>query len=186
MMRTQTISQTQWSPECCCPDPITKQWLTQVDRFSQTIAAVYGSIAIHLCSQQWETLADEETQMLDQSQAWARQVLIYGGGDLIAFARTVVPTRLYYQLALDKLGDQPIGPKVLFQDPSCRRSAFEYATLNAHDVYRRLMMHWVNLPLQQSLYARRSHFYVQSQQLLLTEVLLPLEQWPYGDDRQIV
>lgn len=178
MMYAETITQTQWSSTCSCPNPVTKQWLMTVNRLSQTIESTYGCVAVHLCSQQFESLLNDEAQALKQSQAWVRQILLYGGDYLIAFARTVIPANLYNRLGLNSLGEQPIGPRVLFQDPHCERSAFEYSALNIDNEHRQQMQCWVDVNLQDELYARRSQFYLQSEHLLITEVLLPLEQYP--------
>lgn len=179
MIQADTIQTTQWASDCLCPDPTMKQWLTQPYRLSNTIEASLGELEVKLCHQHWDDVLASEYKILGQQQAWIREVLLYGGPQLAAFARTVVPSDLYYKLELDQLGEQPLGPKVLFQRPELQRSPFEFSELSANSDYQQRLRQWVSLQnQQQTLYARRSRFSWSNETLILVEVLLPLSQKP--------
>ena len=181
MTHKQTLQSTNWASTCCARDPIMKQWLVNTYRLSDTIKATMGDCQIDVCSQNWDYLTACESSLINHSKAWVRQVLLYGDNRVVAFGRTIASDAMYKKLGLDSLGDQPIGPQILFQHTQLERSPFEYKTLTAHDDYYQMLNNWTTLDKQSILHARRSRFTLQNEAcepLLLVEVFLPLDKPP--------
>lgn len=178
MMQTKVRHKTDWATAFNDSNSVMEQWLTQVNRLSSTLDATLGNFAIDLCSQRLQSLLPCEVDITGCTQAWVRQVLFYSGDRIVGYARTMIPPTLYSQLNLDALGNQPIGPQVLFKQPHLKRSDFEYCVLHQASVYYQQMQQWVTEQLPSLLYARRSRFDQGDEPILLVEVLLPFSKRP--------
>lgn len=101
--------------------------------------------------------------------ALIREVILHGRNDPWVFARSILPlTSLTGSLRhLRKQNNRPLGA-FLFSQPQLRRSAIAVARISRDHAY--VPIHLVN---NQSLWGRRSVFYLQQKPLLVSEVFLP-------------
>ncbi len=118
--------------------------------------------------------ADEAKQLsLDsESMALVREVYMLCDGKRWLYGRTVIPEQTLVGKAkqLIELGEVPLG-KFLFSDPEITRSPFIVTQLESHhDLFKKALSSDM---AEDSLWARRSKFFIDNRPLLLTEVFLP-------------
>jgi len=131
---------------------------------------------VEVVSQQWaRPMLNEAIRlgMHNNEVALIRQVYLYCGDTPWVFARTVIPKRTLTgaQRYLAHLGSKPLGA-VLFADPNMQRDEVEVARIlpnqRLYDVATN------NLSAQpESIWGRRSVFYLNHKRLLVNEVFLP-------------
>lgn len=147
-----------------------RRWLC--DRGSLTkhlIAASENCFRVEVQQQDWLIPSRSEAKVLGikhRQVALIREVKLIGNDQTYVVARTVIPagTLTGKQKQLATLGNRSLGT-VLFNDPSMRRGKFQISRLR-------------NEPQKeggsQSLWARRSVFYLSNKPLLVCEVFLPV------------
>lgn len=108
-----------------------------------------------------------------QTQAYVRDVLLFGGGRARVFAHSVVPRAALHGAwsGIMQLGTRPLG-EALFTNPRIQRLGLSMRRVDArHPLYRAAQRH-TSVDAQQ-LWARRSVFCLDGRPLLVTEVFLP-------------
>ena len=98
-----------------------------------------------------------------------REVILYGNNQPWVFARSLLPlSSLTGRLRqLRKASRKPLGA-FLFKQPHLQRSPIEIAKINQNQYYLPKYLH-----NDQSVWGRRSVFYVDQKPLLVSEVFLP-------------
>jgi chorismate lyase len=105
--------------------------------------------------------------------ALIREVLLFGGGQPVVFAHSVLPKSSLRGAwsGLGKLGNKPLGA-ALFANPKVKRAPLSYKKLAPHHVlYQKAAQHLSDKPTY--LWARRSVFRLNCATILVTEVFLP-------------
>ncbi|MFK5914169.1 MAG: chorismate lyase [Woeseiaceae bacterium] len=132
--------------------------------------------SVKVLSQQWQRPMLNEAHRLGvhpEHHALIREVLLYCDNQPWVFARSVLPriTLTGRRRFLGKLGSRPLG-EILFSDPNIEREALEVAEIKINQrMYQCATAHMNNKP--NSLWARRSVFYLHKKPLLVNEVFLP-------------
>ena len=131
---------------------------------------------VEVISQGWQRPMLNEAQSLDcqcEQYALVRQVYLYCGDTPWVFARTVIPsaTLTGKEKHLAHLNTRPLGA-VLFADPTMRRGEVEVAEVKpGQRLYQTATARLNKKP--DSIWGRRSLFYLHSKPLLVNEIFLP-------------
>ena len=127
---------------------------------------------VRLISQQWQELAEAERVFLSCNDRHAniREVLLFGSGQPVVFARCALPESSLVGDNVDllSLGERPLG-EYIFKQPGLRRHPMEYTRFPAEWFNRYLDINAVN----ETLWARRSLFYLREKPISVCEVFLP-------------
>ena len=102
-----------------------------------------------------------------------REVFLFCDDIAVVFAQTEIPfsTLTEHQTELAQIGDQSLG-KFLFQDPSMLRGQIEVTEFKEGSIFHQLADD-LKQTASNSLWARRSLFYVNNKPLLVSELFLP-------------
>lgn len=148
-----------------------RPWLTDRQSLTQhLIAASQGHFKVRLIKQGWGRPTHSEARALNippRQLAVIREVQLLGNDQVWVYARSVIPasTLTGRERQLHHVGNRSLG-SVLFSDPTMRRGPLQISRLTLSD--------------GQSVWARRSKFYLSGKPLLVCEVFLPaLEQVHY-------
>ena len=151
--------------------PEWRKWLLDPGSLTQRlINASQGDFRVEVVRQLWGRPTRSEARALGippRQLALIREVQLIGNGQPWVFARTIIPasTLTGKQRKLNYLGNRSLG-SVLFRDPTMRRGA--------------LQVNRLNLTTGETVWARRSVFYLSNKPLLVAEVFLPsLQQVNY-------
>lgn len=155
----------------------TRRWLVcpgSLTRRLQAQSRQYFHVD-HLGSHWSKPLPDEARLLALPLDAFAyqREVRLCDGEQAMVYARTVVPVVSYRSLRhqLESMGNRSLG-ELLFTDPSVQRGTIEIACLNAdHPLYQQAIKHTEQRP--ESLWARRSCFWLSGKLILVNEIFLP-------------
>lgn len=136
---------------------------------------------VEVLSQKWERPMLNEAFRLgvhSEHHALIREVLLYCGDKPWVFARSVLPRKTLTgrRRFLGKLGNRPLG-EILFSDPNIQRDDLEVAEIKkGQRMYNCATKSLVDVP--DSVWGRRSIFYLHKKPLLVNEIFLPsiLEQ----------
>ena len=148
-----------------------QRWLT--DRASLTqhlVTASQGHFQVELVRQGWARPTRSEALELGipmRQLALIREVQLLGNNEVWVYARSIIPssTMTGRERQLSHVGNRSLGT-VLFTDPTMRRGP--------------LLITRLTLTNQQTVWARRSTFFLSGRPLLVCEVFLPaLEQVNY-------
>lgn len=126
--------------------------------------------------QGWSRPSRDEARALHlrlDAWTWTREVQLLCSDQPWVFARTLIPaaTLRGRGRCLTRLGNRPLG-EVLFTDPQVRRGPVEVARIVAGQrLHQRAFADFVE-PAQ-SLWGRRSLFYMNHRTLLVCEIFLP-------------
>ena len=131
---------------------------------------------VEVLSQKWQRPMLNEALRLDvhpEHHAFIREVLLYCGDMPWVFARSVIPHKTLTgpRRSLGKLGSRPLG-EILFSDPSIQRDALEVAEINKGQRMFACATQCLLTP-PESVWGRRSVFYLHNKPLLVNEVFLP-------------
>lgn len=166
------------------PSPNILNWLVKPYVLSQALRQVCTALTVNVLSQQRVSpFFDEHTKLnlTDNDLPLVREVLLEGDGIPFTYGRVVVPTSTYqtYFKDFDTLGSQPIGEKLLYNNPNSRRGAFEYAIMEVGSPASLSLFLNLNKISQQTLWGRRSVFTLGHSPLLVSEFFLPtLPEYP--------
>lgn len=141
-----------------------------------------SQIKVKLLKQAWCYPYYQEAQHLQiplRQYAFIRETYLSCQGKTWMYAKAIFPQYFFIgknQRLLKELDQRPLG-KLLFRDPSMRRSEFEIALLQPHH----LEYQWATQKTLNSLtttqptqlWARRSIIQLQAKPLLLTEIFFP-------------
>ena len=131
---------------------------------------------VKVLSQQWQRPMLNEALRLGahpEHLALIREVLLYCGDTPWVFARSVLPRKTLTgpRAFLGKLGSRPLG-EILFSDPNIQRDALEIAEIKkGQRMFDCATAHLKQAP--NSVWGRRSVFYLHKKPLLVNEVFLP-------------
>ncbi len=152
-------------------DPVLRSWLTEPDSLTARCQQSCGEFRVRLLKNgRGKPLADE---LPYRRQAWVREVSLECDGVPVIFAHTTLSTATNGRLTrwLSRLGSRSLG-SLLFSYPGFRRDVIEYCRLDKrHPLFQRAAM------LGETdgyLWARRSIHRLGRQQVLVTEVFLPV------------
>lgn len=157
--------------------PALLSWL--LDPSSLTLRlqrACEGNFSVQVLYQHWSKPAADEASLLGirrGERVLVRQVHLLCDGQPWVFARTVIPasTMRGRGRRLSQLGSRPLG-EVLFSDPSISRGTMQIASIHPGQVlFRRATSLLEKRP--ETIWGRRSLFYVGHRPLLVNEVFLP-------------
>ena len=135
-----------------------------------------NNFRVEVLSQEWKRPMLNEAFRLgmhSEHHALIREVLLYCGDTPWVFARSVLPKKTLTgrRRFLGKLGSRPLG-EILFSDPNIKRDALEIAEIKKGQ--RMYTCATECLPSQpESVWGRRSVFYLHKKPLLVNEVFLP-------------
>jgi len=131
---------------------------------------------VRVQSQLWRVPMHNEIRRLamrERQMSLIREVYLYCDERPLVFARTVIPGKTLRgrQKHLADLGSRPLGA-VLFADPHMRRDEIEVTCLGKGDrLYHKAVAMLEAQP--QSIWGRRSVFYLEQKPLLVSEFFLP-------------
>lgn len=132
-------------------------WLTKPYILSHSLKRVCKVFNLKVLSQCFVDAPFDDKIKLDLTDlAFVREVQLLGDGLPLTYGRVTIPHKTYHR-HLDLFGtldDQPIGEKILYNNPDVQRSAFEYAFLT-----------------EKGCWGRRSLFFIQGDPLLVTELM---------------
>lgn len=141
-------------------------WLLSQGSLTALLKSRCQTFRLELITEHWQALPDFLQQQWQQPQGLKRDVILWCDGKACVYAQSWLPESTLEQMEpLARLGAQPLG-EYIFQHASLERGVIEVAVLGAG----------ILLPVvgeQQELWARRSVFSVQQQQLLVQEIFLP-------------
>ena len=131
-----------------------------------------NNFSVRLLSQDWQEPSEPEQLFLScqRGKASVREVLLYGSGRPVVFARSVLPeSSLTGQNSeLLRLGETPLG-EYIFKQPGLRRGPIEVAAIEAREFNHLLGADFT----VETAWARRSLFYLREKPILVCEVFLP-------------
>lgn len=139
-------------------------------------ASCPGRFRVSVQSQLWRIPQHNEIRRLgmrERQMSLVREVYLYCGDRPMVFARTVIPRQSLSgrQTHLADLGSRSLG-SVLFADPQMRRDEIEVARLHSGDgLYHKAVCVLDSAP--DSIWGRRSVFYLADKPLLVSEIFLP-------------
>ena len=127
---------------------------------------------VQVLQQHWAIPTESEQMFLrsDHYCANIREVLLFGSGRPVVFARSVLPKSSLTgdnQVLLD-LGSKPLG-EYIFSQPDLVREAIEMAKIPARQLNEYLDFNYQ----QESAWARRSLFHLNGKPISVCEVFLP-------------
>lgn len=141
-------------------------WLLSQGSLTALLKSKCQTFRLQLVAEHWQQLPLSLQQQWQQPQGLKRDVILWCNETPCIYAQSWLPESTLEQLEpLARLGAQPLG-EYIFLHQSLERGPIEVALLQAGMV----------LPVlgaQQQLWARRSIFSVQQQQLLVQEIFLP-------------
>lgn len=146
-----------------------KGWLLDRGSLTERLLAIsQGRFRVEVLRQHWGVASPDEAGLLGlkpRQAALVREVILYGKDQPWVYARSILPAKSLDRSLrhLKRLGNKPLGA-VLFSDPGMQRSDIEIARLQA-----------AQLPfvIPESVWGRRSVFFLRQQPLLVSEVFLP-------------
>lgn len=151
-------------------------WLINHDSLTARLQKRYKHFAVRTLRMAQARLIQDECHVLhlNPSQlATIREVMLLGNRQAVVFAHSVIPRSAkrgpWHHLA--GLGNQPLGA-LLFANPQIKRTPLRYKKLGRnHALYQKAVVHLQHAPT--FLWARRSVFYLNCVNILVTEVFLP-------------
>lgn len=140
------------------------------------ISRCTNNFRVEVLSQKWQRPLLNEALRLGahpEHLALIREVLLFCGDTPWVFARSVLPRKTLSgrRRFLGKLGSRPLG-EILFSDPNIVRDDLEVAEIKkGQRMYRCATQSLKQMP--DSIWGRRSVFYLHKKPLLVNEVFLP-------------
>lgn len=159
------------------PNNIAEWLFDQGSLTKRVIQACDNQFRVEVVSQGWARPMLNEAIRLGINEneiALIRQVYLYCGDTPWVFARTVIPNKTLTgeQRHLAYLGNKPLGA-VLFADPNMQRDEVEVACIKPiQRMFNIATEKLVEKP--ESIWGRRSVFYLEDKGLLVSEVFLPV------------
>ena len=127
---------------------------------------------VRVISHDWQEPDASEKAFIhcDDQRASIREVLLFGSGQPVVFARSVLPESSLTgeNKVLLELGDRPLG-EYIFSQPGLRRGPIEVASMKASEFNVYLDMKFTT----EIAWARRSLFYLREKPISVCEFFLP-------------
>jgi chorismate--pyruvate lyase len=153
-----------------------REWLSARGSLTERLIAHFPQFSVHVLAQGFQRPHADERTILGLAQNRAevacREVLLCSQGQALVFAHSVTRrASLKHGFHLfGRAGSRPLGA-LLFANPKIHRSHLAWCKLNRrHPLWQKAVA--VVGPQPSELWARRSVFYVENDQLLVTEVFL--------------
>lgn len=153
-----------------------KPWLIDHGSLTSSLRRRYPDFKVHPVTLKFAKAIVDETNLLHipaHKTALIREVLLFGGGQPVVFAHSVLPKSSLRGAwsGLGQLGNKPLGA-ALFANPKVKRAPLSYKKHFPHHVlYQKAAQHLTDKPAY--LWARRSVFRLNCATILVTEVFLP-------------
>lgn len=154
--------------------PGLRTWLFQVNNLTQalrqnTMDYVFEPIEINV----QKPFNPTEVAVLDSQQGCLRRIAHQVSGRRVVYARVAIPEATYVlmQKALGDLDAQPIGPTLLYGNPSVRRGDLRCRCIEATETG--FADAFTSLGSPKRLWARYSLFYWYGRPFMITEFFLP-------------
>lgn len=154
-----------------------RNWLVYPGSLTRRLQAHYQPhFQVDHLGSHWSKPLTDEARLLGlplDAFAYQREVRLCDGDETLVYARTVVPAESYQGLRhqLESMGNRSLG-ELLFTDPSAHRGPIQIARLTVrHPLYQRAIKHASGQP--DSLWARRSCFWLSGKLILVNEIFLP-------------
>lgn len=152
-------------------------WLNKPGALTASLRQL-GQLSLAVQSESATTLHTEESWMLDQPDAWVREIVMSLDQQPMVCARsfcTLAASTAEWS-SIKNLGNKPLAD-ILYNDPEVSRSSFCYHFNSEHDTaLGPLAAHSFHTTALQPLYARCSRFMRHGQALIVIECFHP-EFW---------
>lgn len=167
---------THWISETkslCCAQNIAS-WLYDHNSLTKKLELQFNDFSVKL-KQQVNIAPNDQLSSLfnDEQKILVREVFLHCEDKPVVFAQTEIPfsTLSEQQAEIAKIGEQSLG-KILFQDPTMLRGQIEVTEFKKGSLFHQLALE-LHQPVEHSLWARRSLFYLNNKPLLVSELFLP-------------
>ncbi|MGG4774713.1 chorismate lyase [Alcaligenaceae bacterium 429] len=166
--------------------PLPAFWLDKPGALTASLRNL-GQLTLAVQAERATTLHEEESWMLDQPQAWVREIVMSLDEQPMVCARsfcTVAASDDQWG-SIKNLGTKPLAD-ILYNDPEVSRSNFCYRLNTETDsALAPLAQHTFHTQALQPLYARCSRFMRQNQALIVIECFHP-EFWTRYPNSQLL
>jgi chorismate--pyruvate lyase len=99
-------------------------WLSDEHSLTAKLKAKFSDFSVRVLSQKTTNPHQNEANIISQTQpCMVREVALLGGGEVVVFARSIIPINADTQPILD-IGNQPLG-EILFNHPNIKRSLMQ-------------------------------------------------------------
>jgi chorismate--pyruvate lyase len=146
--------------------PALAPWLISQGSLTALLKSRCQHFRLELVTEHWQSMPEQLQQLWSQTEGLKRDVILWCDHKACVYGQSWLPESTLQQMRpLAQLGSQPLG-EYIFQHTSLERGEIEVARLAAG----------LSLPVvgeQAELWARRSVFVLQQQQLLVQEIFLP-------------
>jgi chorismate--pyruvate lyase len=170
-----------WAPVRYHSEPLPSDkflfWLLDSESLTARLRArCRGKLTVEVLSEAWQRPLRSERVALgmrDHEFGMVRQVRLLCSGTPWVYARTVIPGKTLRgrNRRLTRLGSKPLG-EMLFTDKTMRRSEVEIGRLAPeHVLYGAALA--TDAPASESVWGRRSVFFINNKPLLVNEIFLP-------------
>lgn len=148
-------------------------WLFDTTSLTKRLLKHCQRFEVQVLSNTTSILSDEEHSMFDDVDITCREVLLICDGIPQVYARTLMPitTLNHANERLKSLTNSSLGD-ILFNDPSMKRSHIEVCHIESSSTLMTLGQQ-LSLPEVDSIWGRRSMFYLQDYPLSVAEFFLP-------------
>jgi len=167
---------TNWKKSTCFQlDKNLMNWLLDADSLTARLKKQCKVFDVKVLGQRVEPcrLSESNDTIIAGEPVLVREVLLYCDGIAQVFARSLLPlsslTGEEQQLA--HIGNQPLG-QVLFSNPSLERKNIEISSFPIEESFKALLQH-LNFSYKDTLWGRRSLFFLHDKPLMVAEVFLP-------------
>lgn len=179
---TQTQHKTTWTHNpknlAQSPDSNTLDWLTKPYVLSHALRKSSPDLSLELMSQESDIVFPDEASRLNLSpkkQTLVRKIFLQSGQNSYVFARTIIPPQTYatLQAEIESVGDNFIGEYLIYNRDGIKRDEFEFAYMTPNmNMMQELQSFMSFSDINNTLWARRSCFWIKQLPLLITELFL--------------
>lgn len=168
-------------PSLETPDGL-RLWLSHTDSFSQLMRKHASNLSVTVLGEAEKAFTQEEQALLGEKETsgWIRETLFSAEGVAWVAARVAVPRTTFsrYQTAFESIGTGLLGEKILYQTPRWERGALQTLRVHREQCSSVIQPHVT----VRHTWARFSVFHNGSDQLAVTEILLPnIPGWKGSD-----
>ena len=149
-------------------------WLYDHNSLTKKLEAQFNTFSVEIKQQVTINSSPLLSKLFShEKQVLVREVFLRCNDSPVVFAQTEIPvsTLTEQQATLAEIGEQALG-KILFQDPTMLRGQIEVTEFKKGSIFHQLAAD-IQQPIEHSLWARRSLFYLNNKPLLVTELFLP-------------
>lgn len=179
---TQTQYKTTWvhQPQNLkqAPDSNTLDWLTKPYVLSHALRKASADLNLEFISQEPDIIFPDEASRLNlpaEKQTLVRKIFLQSGQNPYVFARTIIPPQTYaaLQAEIESVGDNFIGEYLIYNRNGIKRDPFEFAYMTPSMNMMQERQSFIPFSdINNTLWARRSCFWIKQLPLLITELFL--------------